>query len=271
MNSKQAFSGEYLKQLFRDGQLTDDLQTHENLKILLNYELDNLGDTPDSNFNFDIIDFCIGKLKEMESMDEQKLDYLGQKLSFEAMEIERKENTRRNIKTAAKLTVVGLLVGAIVFTGQEGLAGRFDFVHRFFTQDKGEQLSLETPNLTLKQVEMKEGHLPETLPEGYIFSSSNKNKETLFTIYNYTFTNSHNEEVNIFIKEYSDYKITLKNELEIDKDSFQKKIVDNTTYYYCSNKNINSISWINENLAFSIESTVSFDQLEDFVSLYPEE
>lgn len=271
MNSKQAFSGEYLKQLFRDGQLTDDLQTHENLKILLNYELDNLGDTPDSNFNFDIIDFCIGKLKEMESMDEQKLDYLGQKLSFEAMEIERKENTRRNIKTAAKLTVVGLLVGAIVFTGQEGLAGRFDFVHRFFTQDKGEQLSLQTPNLTLKQVEMKDGHLPETLPEGYVFSQSSTDDSSIYTNYNYTFTNSQNNEVDIFIKEYSDYKIILKNELEIDKSSFRKETKNNIIYYYRTNKNINSISWICENSLFTITSTISFDELEKFVLLYKEE
>ena len=270
MNSKQAFSGEYLKQLFRDGQLTDDLQTHENLKILLNYELDNLGDTPDSNFNFDIIDFCIGKLKEMESMDEQKLDYLGQKLSFEAMEIERKENTRRNIKTAAKLTVVGLLVGAIVFTGQEGLAGRFDFVHRFFTQDKGEQLSLQTPNLNLRQIEMKEGQLPESLPEGYTFSSSEKNEFALFSHYNYIFFNSKHEKVNIFIKDFLDYKTTLKNELEIEKNSFQKETIDNVTYYYCSNKNINSISWINKTSIFSIESSISFDELENFVSLYTE-
>lgn len=268
MNSKQAFSGEYLKQLFRDGQLTDDLQTHENLKILLNYELDNLGDTPDSNFNFDIIDFCIEKLKEMESMDEQKLDYLGQKLSFEAMEIERKENTRRNIKTAAKLTVVGLLVGAIVFTGQESLAGRFDFVHRLFSQDKGEQLSLETPNLTLKQVEMKEGHLPETLPEGYDFSKSSIDDSPISTDYSYTFIDSQKNRIKIFIKEYPDYKTVLKHELEIDKNSVRKETRDDTLYYYRSNKNINSISWINEYSVFSIIGEISFNKLEKLASLY---
>lgn len=271
MDSKQTFSGEELKQLYKDGQFTDDLQTHENLKKLLNYELDVMGDTIDSNFNFEIIDFCIAKIKEMESMDEQKLNYLGDKISSEAKETERKENTQRSIKTAAKLTVVGFVACALIFTGQEGLAGKFDLVHRLIWQDKGEQLVMKSPDSTLTQIEKADEHLPAKLPKGFSFYESLKDTNSFITTYKYTFIDKESNKLFILIKDYGDSQIDYNNEIEINKNTVKEEKIGDTTYYYVSNKELNSISWIHKNCIYKIFGDYSFDKLEEILSLYVEE
>lgn len=271
MDSKQTFSGEELKQLYKDGQFTDDLQTHENLKKLLNYELDVMGDTIDSNFNFEIIDFCIAKIKEMESMDEQKLNYLGDKISSEAKETERKENPQRSIKTAAKLTVVGFVACALIFTGQEGLAGKFDLVHRLIWQDKGEQLSMKTPDMTLSQIEMEDGHLPDEMPDGFSYVDSEKIVSGSLVKYQYKFVNTDNKELLVYIKDYKNNQTVFDNEIEITKNSSTLKLINNKKYYYNSNYHLNSISWANNKNIITISGDFEFEILEDILSLYMEE
>ena len=271
LDSKQTFSGEELKQLYKDGQFTDDLQTHENLKKLLNYELDVMGDTIDSNFNFEIIDFCIAKIKEMESMDEQKLNYLGDKISSEAKETERKENPQRSIKTAAKLTVVGFVACALIFTGQEGLAGKFDLVHRLIWQDKGEQLSMKTPDMTLSQIEMEDGHLPDEMPDGFSYVDSEKIVSGSLVKYQYKFVNTDNKELLVYIKDYKNNQTVFDNEIEITKNSSTLKLINNKKYYYNSNYHLNSISWANNKNIITISGDFEFEILEDILSLYMEE
>lgn len=271
MDSKQTFSGEELKQLYKAGQFTDDLQTHENLKKLLNYELDIMGDTIDSNFNFEIIDFCIARIKEMESMDEQKLNYLGNKISSEAEETERKENTQHSIKTTIKLTVIGVVACALIFAKQEGLAGKFDLVHRLIWQDKGEQLSMKTPDMTLSQIEMEAGHLPDEMPDGFRFVDSEKIISGKIIQYRYVFLADNEKKLTIYIMDYQEDKTIFDNELEITKNSSTIKVIDDKKYYYNSNYNLNTIAWVSNKSIITISGDFEFKILEDIRALYMEE
>lgn len=271
MNSNTSLSGEYLKTLYTENKLTDDLQTPENLKNLLNYELDCMGDTFDPDYSFEIIDFCVEKLKELEPIDEQKMNFLGQKIMLEAKEYDRQQRFRRLRSFAVYAAMIGIVVGVMLFSGAEGYAGKFDFVHRLLSQDKGEQLSLKTSDMTLSQIEMKEGHLPETMPDEFQFIKSFKENTSKVWIYNYSFRDSENKELIIVIKEYPNAKIAYNNEIEIDKQSAKQEIIDNHTCYYSSNINSNTISWSQENSIYMINGDFSFNQLEEIVSQYNNE
>ena len=271
MHSKQSLSGEYLKKLYTENKLNDHLQTHENLKKLLNYELDCMGDEIDSNYDFEIIDFCVEKLKEMEPVDEQKLDFLGQKILYEAKEIARQDRARRLRKIAAAAACLVILLGAFLFGGSEGLAGKFDFVRSLIVEDKGEQMVMKTPDQTLDSVEMEEGQLPDHMPDGYTFSESCKDTSPLLTSYIYIFLDSYEKELTILIKDYGKNEEGFHNEIEINKNSLDIKPFHRTECYYSNNKKINSISWSYGTCIYKISGTFSFEQLEEVLSLYLEE
>ena len=271
MHSKQSLSGEYLKKLYTENKLNDHLQTHENLRKLLNYELDCMGDEIDSNYDFEIIDFCVEKLKEMEPVDEQKLDFLGQKILYEAKEIARQDRARRLRKIAAAAACLVILLGAFLFGGSEGLAGKFDFVRSLIVEDKGEQLVMKTPDQTLDPVEMKEGHLPDHMPNGYTFLESSEVENALLTSYLYDFKSSNGKILSISIKNYGENEEGFHNEIEINKDSLNVKPFHGIECYYSSNKNINAISWSYGTCIYKISGEFSFEQLEEILSLYLEE
>ena len=271
MHSKQSLSGEYLKKLYTENKLNDHLQTHENLKKLLNYELDCMGDEIDSNYDFEIIDFCVEKLKEMEPVDEQKLDFLGQKILYEAKEIARQDRARRLRKIAAAAACLVILLGAFLFGGSEGLAGKFDFVRSLIVEDKGEQLVMKAPDKTLDSVEMEKGHLPDHMPDGYTFSISYKESGDLLSCYIYDFLDSAGKELSISIKDYGVYEQGFHNEIEKNKNSLEYKPFHGVYCYYSSNKTINAISWAYGTCIYKISGSIPFDQLEDILSLYLEE
>lgn len=271
MHSKQSLSGEYLKKLYTENKLNDHLQTHENLKKLLNYELDCMGDEIDSNYNFEIIDFCVEKLKEMEPVDEQKLDFLGQKILYEAKEIARQDRARRLRKIAAAAACLVILLGAFLFGGSEGLAGKFDFVRSLIVEDNGEQLVVKAPDKTLDSVEMEEGHLPDSMPDGYTFSESYEETGELLSSYNYIFLDSDNKRLSILINDYGSNEEGFHNEIETNKNSLQEKKVLGINCYYSTNKKINFISWSYETCIYKISGEFPFDQLEEILSLYLEE
>ena len=271
MHSKQSLSGEYLKKLYTENKLNDHLQTHENLKKLLNYELDCMGDEIDSNYDFEIIDFCVEKLKEMEPVDEQKLDFLGQKILYEAKEIARQDRARRLRKIAAAAACLVILLGAFLFGGSEGLAGKFDFVRSLIVEDKGEQLVMKTPDQTLDSVEMEEGQLPDHMPDGYMFSNSYKDTGELLTSYLYDFLDSNGKELSILIKDYGEDEEGFRNEIETNKNSLDIKSFHGIKYYYSSNKEIKAISWSYGTCIYYISGEFPLDQLEEILSLYVEE
>lgn len=271
MNAKQSLSGEYLKKLYTENRLSDELQTHENIKTLLNYELDNMGDTIDSNFNFEIIDFCIEKLKETEPIDEQKLDFLGEKIMFKSQKIQQKEKKRRFRKMTAIVATVGIIVGAMAFSGEEGLAGNFDFIHRLIWKDEGEQLSLKTPDLTLKKVELKVGHLPDKMPRQFHFIDSNEISSNELSKYSYIFADKSDNKLIIYITDYKNNKNTFDHEIEMNKRSSTIKSINDVECYYNSNHNINSISWPMNQQIYMVSGNFDFKILEQIVSLYFQE
>ncbi|MCI5596447.1 MAG: DUF4367 domain-containing protein [Lachnospiraceae bacterium] len=271
MHSKQSLSGEYLKKLYTENKLNDHLQTHENLRKLLNYELDCMGDEIDSNYDFEIIDFCVEKLKEMEPVDEQKLDFLGQKILYEAKEIARQDRARRLRKIAAAAACLVILFGTFLFGDSEGLAGKFDFVRSLIVEDKGEQVIVKAPDKTLDSIEMEEGQLPDHMPNGYTFLESSEVENALLTSYLYDFKSSNGKILSISIKNYGENEEGFHNEIEINKDSLNVKPFHGIECYYSSNKNINAISWPYGTCIYYISGQFPFEQLEEILSLYIEE
>lgn len=270
MNSKQSLSGEYLKKLYTENKLNDHLLTHENLKTLLNYELDNMGDTIDSNFDFEIIDFCVEKLKEMEPVDEQKLQFLGEKLALEARAIDQKEIKRNRKKRWIAAATVGIIAGGVLLTGKDGLAGKFDLVHRLIWEEKGEQLVTKSPDLELTSIEKEEGHLPDSLPDEFRFLKFEENLSSSFDFFNYTFIDNNKKRLYISIKKYHDDSVLFKEKNEINRDSSYTKDISNITYYYYSNYNKNSIFWIKNQQIYKIYGEYPLNKLEEIVSYYYE-
>jgi hypothetical protein len=271
MNSNQILSGEDLKNLYTEHKLTDELQTQENLKKLLNYELDNIGDTFDSNFNFEIIDFCVEKLKEQDPVDEQKLDFLGKKIAYESQEIARQKKQRRTRKRAVQVAAILLILGAVLVTGKESIAGKFDFVRQLVFQDKGGHFGIESSNSSLKEIELEKGHLPDQLPDKFSFIKVFQDNTALVSTYNYIFEDAEGTQLSILIKDYGDYQPNYNNEIEIDQNSSISKKIDDTIYYYSSNMDINSISWAYKNCIYKICGEYSFDELDQIRSLYAED
>lgn len=271
MNSNTSLSGEDLKNLYTENKLNDHLNNPENLKKLLNYELDCMGDTFDSNDSFEIIDFCVDKLKEIEPIDEQKMNFLGQKIMLEARELDHKMKFRRIRKFTVVAATFGIIIVVAFFGGTKGYAGKFDFIHSLIAQDKGEQLSLETSDSTLDNIEVKEGHLPNSFSEKYSFLKSSKDITSYVSTYNYIFENPKQQKLYILIKDFKNSKSAFKNEIELNTNSLKKETIDEITYYYSCNQNINSISWIYKSCIYKITGSLSFNDLEEILSLYREE
>lgn len=268
MDFNKSLSGEDLKNLYTENKSNDHLQDPENLKKLLNYELDCMGDTFDPDFSFEVIDFCVDKLKELEPIDEQKMAFLGQKIMLEAKEYNRKMKFQRIRKFAAAAAVFGIIIGGVFWGSEEGYAGKFNFVHRLMSQDKGEQLSLKTPNVTLGKIEMKKGHLPNKLLDEFQFIESFQETSSIASVYNYLFQDTTGTELLILIKEYPDAKATLNNEIKINKHSIKQGTIDNHICYYSSNMDANAISWSQDNSIFKVTGDFDFEQLEEIISLY---
>ena len=268
MDFNKSLSGEDLKNLYTENKSNDHLQDPENLKKLLNYELDCMGDTFDPDFSFEVIDFCVDKLKELEPIDEQKMAFLGQKIMLEAKEFNRKMKFQRIRKFAAAAAVFGIIIGGVFLGSEEGYADKFNFVHNLISQDKGEQLSMETSRATLSEIEMKEGHLPGRLSDEFKFTKSFKDITSRVSIYNYLFKNTTGKELLILVKEYPDAKITYNSEIEINKQSIKQKTIGNHLCYYSSNMDANAISWSQDNSIFKVTGNFPFTQLEEIVSLY---
>jgi hypothetical protein len=271
MNSNQILSGEDLKNLYTEHKLTNELQTQENLKKLLNYELDNIGDTFDSNFDFEIIDFCVEKLKEQDPVDEQKLDFLGKKIAYESQEIARQKKQRRTRKRAIQVASILLILGVVLVTNRESIAGNFDFVRQLIWEDHGEQLVIKSPDSALSGIEKEEGHLPDSLPDEFSFIEVLQDNTAFVSTYNYIFEDTDGNQLSIFIKDYGEHQPNYNNGIEIDQDSTTSKKIDDTTYYYSSNIDINSISWAYKNCIYKICGDYSFDELDQIRSLYAEE
>lgn len=271
MNSNKSLSGEYLKILYTENKLDDHLQTPENLRTLLNYELDCMGDTFDSNSSFEIIDFCIDKLKDLEPVDEQKINFLGQKIQLESKEFQRKMKFRHFRRFATMAATIGVIAGVMFFANEEGYAGKFDLLHLLTTQDKGEQLSLDTSDMTLNQFEIEEGHLPDTLPDQFSFEKSHKETSSPVSAYTYTFIDSNQIKLKIHILDFSNDYTHFNKELEINRNSSEIKSFMNHECYYNSNYDIKSISWAIDNKIYTVFGEFRFHELEEIVSLYLKE
>jgi hypothetical protein len=271
MNSNQILSGEDLKNLYTEHKLTTELQTQENLKKLLNYELDNIGDTFDSNFNFEIIDFCVEKLKEQDPVDEQKLDFLGKKIAYQSQEFNPHKKRRRTRKRAIKVAAILLVLSAVLVAGKESIAGKFDFVRQLIWEDKGEQLVMKSPDSTLSGIEKEEGHLPDSLPDEFNFIEVLQDKTAFVSTYNYIFEDTDGNQLSILINDYGDHEPNYNNEIEIKEGSTIEHKLNNTSYYYSTNQDINSISWGYKNCIYQISGVYSFTKLEEIISLYAEE
>ncbi|MDO4553579.1 MAG: DUF4367 domain-containing protein [Lachnospiraceae bacterium] len=268
MNSDKSLSGKYLKQLYIENKNDNRLSNPDHLKKLLNYELDFMGDTADCDF--EIIDFCVNRLQELEPPDEQKIAFLGQKLSFEEKTILQKQKIHRIYRWAIAATLA-VIVGITAFQSTEGFAGRFDFVHRLITHKNKGQLSMKSPDLTLQKIEIKARHLPASILDEYIFEESSSDSTPLVSTYRYVFKNMNKQDIHILIKEYPDRQAVLNNELEIDKRSSKTVKIDGIPYYYSENLGTNSISWPFKNTIFNISGSVDVIELEHLLSLYRKE
>lgn len=270
MDSTKFLTGAELEQLYLSDPSNDHLKNQENLKTLLNHVLKkNMRELTDSDK--EILDFCQAGLHPEGFLDETKIQFLRDKYAVIAQE-KKKQRIFRDVQKIAACFVFVVVGGVLAFTfsGIESEAGIFDWVKDLFIEedDSGEQLVISTPDATLQQVEMKEGHLPDKLPEGFVFEESHTTTSTFSSVYQYYFHDSKSSKLLITITELNDIDTLHQHKQEITESSSNMQEVNDTIYYYSSNNNKNRISWIEDLTILSITGEYPFSLIEEVISYY---
>lgn len=270
MDSKSSFSGEELHHLYLDDQANLLLCDPDNLKTLLNFSLNKIEEQMDSNLEMEIVDFCIARLQDNDAMQEDKITYLKEKYNLIEREQARQQRFRHWKRFAATAAVLVVMVSAGLFAGSstKSQAGIMQWIINLFTEDKGEQLSIHTGTVYTKDVEAKEGHLPEKVPDGFVYTGQEHTTSVVDDTYTYFFTDSEQHDLIIEIKDFVDSTTCNNYELEIKNNSSKIDTTTSTTIYYSSNTTGNSISWINHNVIFNIYGDCDFSILEEIYSYY---
>ena len=271
MDSTKFLTGAELEQLYLSDPSNDHLKNQENLKTLLNHVLKkNMRELTDSDK--EILDFCQAGLHPEGFLDETKIQFLRDKYAVIAEE-KKKQRIFRNVQKIAACFVFVVVGGVLAFTfsGIESEAGIFDWVKDLFIEEDGEQLVISTPDATMQKIEMKEGHLPDRLPDEFKFKESYATSSSASSVYHYLFTNPSEQTLLIEIKELNDSVALYENKLEIDKSSTKQVDRIGRTYYYITNMERNRISWISDLSIYSIDGVFSFTELEQVLSYYEQE
>lgn len=274
MNSKQILTGEDLEQIYLTDKSSDLLKDPNNLKILLNHAL-NKKDRMDSNSNMEIIDFCVDGLESQVPIDDERIAFMQEKQEFIAREQEKKRKFHSISKVAAAAAMFVVIVGVAMFgNGTESEAGVFDWIRSLIVKikDDEEQLSMSSPNSTMMAIERKEGHLPDSLPENFVYVSSNLIETIHKSSYIYKFEDINTSNIlYIEISESADFQNLVNTELEIDKHSSEPIEQDNIIYYYSSNEERNRIAWAYNQKIYKIWGHFSQEELDTILSFYKKE
>lgn len=270
MDSRQSLSGAELFALFLEDQTDPQFHNPDNLKLLLNHALNNIEETIDSNLEMEIVDFCVARLQVNQTMDEKRIAYYREKYNLAEKEQEYERKIRRWKKLAATAAVFVVMVGAGLFFGGNNVsqAGIIEWIINLFVEDKGEQLSISTGDMYLSEIEVKEGHLPDSLPDEFTFLNVYVSSSSIEENYIYRFNDIEEHILIIEIKEFTNSDTRNNCELEINQNSSKTERNNNHTYYYSSNMSDNYISWIYDNKIYTISGEFNFSKLEEICSLY---
>lgn len=270
MNSTKSLTGAELEQLYLDNPSSDHLKNQQNLKTLLNHVLQkNMRDL--TNSDQEILNFCQSALYPEEHPGKTKIQFLRDKYTVMTNETKKRYFYAKMQKCAACFVFM-ILGGFFIYnaTGIESEAGIFDWVKDLFIEedDSGEQLVISTPDATMEKIEMKEGHLPKKMPEGYVFESSDTSTTPGVSVFNYFFETPSHTKLNISIREFHDIDTLHALKQEISKSSSRKIKSNDVTYYYSTNNKENAISWISNYSIHNIAGIASFSELEQIISYY---
>lgn len=270
MDSRQSLSGAELYALYLEDQTDPQLCDPDNLKSLLNYALNEIEEQMDSNLELEIVDFCVARLEGKNTMNEEKIAYFREKYNLVEKEQAHQRKVRRWTRAAATAAIFVVMVGAGLFVGgtNESQAGIVQWIIDLFVEDKNEQLSINTGTVYSKDIEAKEGHLPEKMPDGFVYDEQTFTESALEDTYTYLFKDMHNTTLIISIKDFFYSDACNNYELEIRKNSSKQKNDDNFTYYYTQNESTNYISWIHNDKMYTIRGEFDFSLLEEICSYY---
>ncbi len=269
MNSDRYPDGSGLEELYMRDKSHEDLQNPDNLKTLLDYILNkNTGDL--TNSDLEIIEYCNEVLFRDDPVDEEKLQFLGDKYALIGKEDTKRRRNRMLLQMAACLVVVFFGAAFVVMSGTESEAGIFDWVRSLFVEEEAEDLVMSSPESVNKIHELKEGHLPNNMPDQYRFVEAQCDDFAHGKQYLYHFVNNSNTSVMIRIFEYNDTTVLFNVMNEIIDASSETKDINYTTYYYTENYDTSDISWIQECTLYKIFGPCSFSELEEIISCYQE-
>ena len=270
MDSIQSLSGAELFALYLEDQTAPQFRDPDNLRLLLNHTLNELEEQMDSNLELEIVDFCVARLEGKNTMNKEKIEYFREKYNLIEREQARQRKVRRWTRTAAAAAILVVMVGAGLFVGgtNESQAGIVQWIINLFVEDKGEQLSINTGNMYLKEIEVKEGHLPDKLPDGFVYDSYTLTTSSIENTYTYLFKDHGNLDLIISIKEFFDADTCNNCETEIIKHCIETKNDSHCDYYLSTNNTGNCISWIHNNVLYSIRGDFEFSILEEICSYY---
>lgn len=270
MDSIQSLSGAELYALYLENQADPRLSDSTNLKTLVNFALNKIEEQMDSNLELEIVDFCVARLKDDSTLNEEKIAYFREKYNLIEKAQARQRKVRRWTHTAAAAAIFVAMVGAGLFIDKtkESQAGIVQWIINLFVEDKGEQLSINTGDMYLKEIEVKEGHLPEKLPDEFSYNNYQLSSTSLENTYAYLFNDLNNDTLTIEIKEFPNKDTCNNYELEVKKHSSRIEEEHAHTIYYTQNTSANYISWIHNNCLYTLRGKFDFSTLENIFSYY---
>jgi len=272
MDTNKFLTGPELEQLYHQDKTNAYFQEPENIKSLFTHILrKDMGEL--TNSDLEIIDFCHARILPDGFPDEKKLQFMYDKFDMIRKEKEKK-SFYGNVKKIAACFVF-IIIGSLLVLSletKEAEAGIFDWVRSLFIEEEEEQLIIRTPNsampMNLREIEMKEGHLPERLPEGYVFEKSDVVTSYALSMHQYIFNDADCSPLIIEVTEISNIDALHECQLELSKSSLKTLKNGNYHYYYITNNDKNSISWISNQTIHCISSTSTFHELENILSYY---
>ena len=268
MDPNQVLTGPELEVLYFKDKTNECFHEPENVRSLLTHVLNkDMGEL--TNSDFEIIEFCNARIHPEGFPDTKKLQFMHDKFAM----IEKEKEKKRFCKNIGKIAAcfVFIVMGGVLafaYSGMEAEAGIFDWVRSLFIEEDGEQLVIETPNVATEKIEIKDGHLPDRLPDEFSFVNSFEDISTALSKYQYIFKNKDNTKLIIDVTTLHDISTLHQYKTELNKSSLKTITKNNITYYYTQNYDKKAISWICDSSLFSLTGIFTFSELETILSYY---
>lgn len=247
-----------LKELYLKGELTPELQTAENLCLLLGYEIqDHKDKTGNDIYEYnEIIQFCREKL--MEIPPEERNQHVYKYIRNVGVE----QYVWKLLKKKRTIVILGVLIFCILFTGRF-IAYSINMGMFGFNQSNGKEESIKVePTTIADKIQQNENYFT-WLPKGYDLKISSQENTAYGKLFIYEYIDKSQKIITLRIQELSDETFSIY--AEKNTEDMKIFIVNGIHFYTSMNKNLNQILWTEDHYYHSLYGDTDMNILENII------